>query len=134
VTGSRVLRCQVIVNPSFCVRPARNSVSSDFAEQMVGDHSQANEKLKPLAYEKSIEMPKQLNNDDQQVLDRLEKLKGADFDKAYMTQTVADHEKDIAAFENEISAGSEPDVKAFAEILPKLTHHLEMSREIEAKH
>lgn len=111
---------------------AANEKVRKFGEHMAGDHSQANEKLKPLAYDKGIEMPKQLDPQDQQVLDRLEKLKGAEFDKAYMAQMVDDHEKDIAAFEKEIESGSEPEVKAFAEtVLPKLKLHLQTARAIE---
>jgi putative membrane protein len=105
-----------------------------FGEQMVGDHSQANEKLKTIAHMNGIEMPRQLNTEDQKVLDMLEKLKGADFDKAYMAQMVEDHKKDVSAFEKEISAGSEIDVKGFAEkVLPTLKHHLQMAEGINAK-
>jgi putative membrane protein len=50
------------------------------------DHTKANEDLRTIASEKSIETPKVLNAKDQEVLDRLEKLVGAEFDKAYVAE------------------------------------------------
>jgi putative membrane protein len=111
-----------------------NAASPDvkkFAEHMVGDHTQANQQLHSLATQQPIEIPRALNHDDQQVLDRLESLKGAEFDKAYVAQMVKDHQDDIAAFEKETEAGSDTIIKAFAErTLPVLKHHLEMAQDL----
>jgi putative membrane protein len=117
---------------------AANNAGSDevkkFGERMAGDHFKANTKLKALATQQPIELPKALNDEDQKALDRLEKLHGSEFDKAYLKYMVEDHEKDIAAFEKEISAGSDPLVKAFAEeILPTLQHHLEMAKNLSSR-
>jgi putative membrane protein len=115
---------------------ASDNASSDavkkFAERMVGDHTKANDKLKTVVSDKAIEIPKVLNEKDQKVLDRLEQLKGKDFDKAYVEQMVEDHMEDIHAFEKEINDGAEPTVKAFAEAtLPTLKHHLEMAQALQ---
>jgi putative membrane protein len=117
---------------------ASDNASSDavkkFGEKMVGDHTKANDKLKEVASQKSIEVPKVLSDEDQKVLDRLEQLKGADFDKAYVKQMIEDHLNDVHAFEKEVNDGTEPAVKAFAEAtLPSLKHHLEMARALEGK-
>ncbi len=113
---------------------ASSDAVKQFAETMVGDHTKANNKLKTVASDKSIEIPKVLNDEDQKVLDRLEQLKGKEFDKAYVEQMVADHLQDIHAFEKEINDGTEPTVKAFAEAtLPTLKHHLEMAQALQGK-
>ena len=105
-----------------------------FGENMVDDHSKANEELRTIASEKSIETPKVLAQKDQEILDRLEKLMGAEFDKAYMAQMVEDHKKDVAACEKEASQGTEVRVKGFAEkTLPTLRHHLEMAQMLAGK-
>jgi len=67
-------------------------------------------------------------------MERLSKLKGADFDHEYVTAMVADHEKDVAAFENAVKGGVDADVKAFAaKTLPTLKTHLQMIRDISSK-
>jgi putative membrane protein len=102
-----------------------------FAEHMVGDHTQANQQLKGLTTQQPLEIPKVLNEEDQSELDRLEKLKGSELDKAYVEQMVKDHEQDVAAFEKESTDGSDSIVKAFAErTLPVLKHHLEMAKDL----
>jgi putative membrane protein len=105
-----------------------------FAETMVNDHRQANDELQTIASEKSIEIPKSLRDGDQKVLDRLEKLTGVEFDKAYMVQMIEDHKNTIAAFEKEVREGTEVLVKGFAEkTLPALREHLQMAETIVAK-
>jgi putative membrane protein len=114
---------------------SQNAAAKDvklFAEHMVDDHSKANEQLHTLATQEPIEIPRALSDDDNKTLERLEKLTGAEFDKAYVSQMVGDHEKDVAAFEKEMSDGSDVSVKAFAEkILPVIKHHLEMAKNLD---
>ena len=111
-----------------------NAASPDvkkFAEHVVGDHTKANQQLHSLATQQPIDIPKVLNHDDQQVLDRLESLKGSELDKAYIAQMVKDHQDDIAAFEKETTGGSDSIIEAFAErTLPALKHHLEMAQDL----
>jgi putative membrane protein len=108
---------------------AASDAVKKFGEEMVGDHTKANDQLHTLTTQQPLEIPKAMSSEDQQTLDRLEKLHGAQFDKAYIEQMVQDHEKDVAAFEKEVSDGSDTIVRAFAErTLPILRHHLEMAK------
>jgi putative membrane protein len=62
-------------------------------------------------------------------MDRLSKLHGAAFDKAYMRDMVADHKKDIADFQKEANSGQDPDVKNWASTtLPTLQQHLQLAQ------
>ena len=59
------------------------------------------------------------------VKDRLSKLSGPEFDRAYMTAMLSDHRKDVNEFKMESTSGKDPDVKAFAsKTLPTLEDHL----------
>jgi len=63
--------------------------------------------------------------------DQLSGLKGAEFDRAYMTHMVDDHEKDVKAFEQESQSGQDPEVKAWAaKQLPTLREHLSQAKSV----
>jgi putative membrane protein len=68
------------------------------------------------------------------MIDRLEKLKGAAFDREYVRDMVQDHQKDVQEFQKEAQSGSNPQLKAFAqETLPTLQQHLQMAQQLESK-
>src|SRR4051812_39822143 len=105
-----------------------------FGQQMVDDHSKANDELKQLASSKGITLPTDTDASHQAKYDRLSKLSGADFDKAYMKEMVSDHRTDVYEFRRESEHGSDPDVKAWAgKTLPTLEHHLQMAESTDAK-
>jgi putative membrane protein len=105
-----------------------------FGLKMVDDHSKANDELKQIASSKGIALPSSVTSKDRRTADKLQKMNGASFDKAYMKDMVADHETDVAEFEREARSGKDPDLKAFAEkTLPTLKEHLQMARDAAAK-
>ena len=114
-----------------------NASSSDvkaFGQKMVDDHSKAGDKLKSIAGKHSINLPMSMDSKDQATYDRLSKLHGADFDRAYMQDMVKDHKTDVAEFQKEASSGRNADLKNFAsETLPILQEHLRMAQDTAAK-
>jgi putative membrane protein len=98
---------------------------------MVDDHSKAGDQLMQIANEKGITVPQQLSAKDRALKDRLSKLSGEDFDKAYMSDMVKDHTQDVADFQRESNAGTDSDIKDFAaKTLPTLQDHLRQAKEI----
>jgi putative membrane protein len=109
---------------------SNDSVKS-FGKRMVDDHSKAGDKLKEVASRESITLPTDLSVKDQATYDRLSKLNGAAFDRAYARDMVKDHETDVAAFEREANAGRNGSLKSFAsETLPTLQDHLKQAKEM----
>lgn len=105
-----------------------------FGQRMVTDHTQANDQLKQIAQQQGIELPTKLNAKDAATKARLEKLSGKAFDRAYMSDMVKDHTKDVAEFQREAKAGKNPAVKNFAaETTPKLEDHLKEAKNIAPK-
>jgi putative membrane protein len=118
----------------LATQKASNPDVKAFGQQMVDDHSKANDEFKAIASGKGVTLPSNIDAKDQATYDRLSKLDGAAFDRAYMADMVRDHRADIAEFEREASHGSDPDIKGFAsKTLPTLKHHLEMAEKAEAK-
>jgi|SRR5436309_11668860 putative membrane protein len=102
-----------------------------FGERMVNDHSKANDELKQIASSKGVDLPSDLSVKDKMLKERLSKLSGDSFDKAYMQNMVKDHRKDVAEFSKESRSASDPEVKQFAgKTLPTLKEHLQKAESI----
>lgn len=86
----------------------------EFGQTMVADHGQAGEKLKTIATEKHITLPEKLGPSHQEMVDKMAKLEGAAFDQEYVTNMVADHEKDLVEFKMEAGHSKDAELKAFA--------------------
>ncbi len=115
---------------------AAQKASSDdvkqFAQKMVDDHSKANEQLKMIAARENIEVPSSLDSKHQAEIDKLQKLSGEQFDKAYVKDQVKDHETDVQKFQAEANNGSDNGVKTFAaNTLPTVKEHLDMVKSIQ---
>src|ERR1700676_1274458 len=107
-----------------------DSVKS-FGKRMVDDHSKAGDKLKEVASRESITLPSDTSVKDQATYDRLSKLSGSAFDRAYARDMLKDHETDVAAFQREANAGKNDSLKSFAsETLPTLQDHIKQAKEM----
>jgi len=81
-----------------------------------------------------VTLPTELDAKHKAEKDRLAKLSGESFDKAYMHLMVADHTHDVAAFKRESTAAKDPDLKAWAgKTLPTLEDHMKMAKDTNAK-
>jgi putative membrane protein len=113
---------------------ASNDDVKKFGQRMVDDHSKANDQLKQLASQKGITVPSDLEAKDKALKDRLSKLSGAEFDRAYMKNMVRDHNKDVAEFRKESKSAKDNDLKNFAsQTLPTLEDHLKQAKSIAPK-
>ena len=95
-------------------------------QMMVTDHTKANNELMALDSKKGV------------TLDTNHKttptMGGANFDQEYLDDMVKDHQKDIAAFENQAKNGVDPDVKSWAgKTLPTLKKHLKAVQDAQSK-
>lgn len=105
-----------------------------FAERMVSDHSKANDALKAAAKAANIPVADKVSPEDQKEFDRFKTLKGAEFDKAYMSQMVKDHEGAEALFRKAAKELKDPGLKGFAEkTLPTIQEHLKLAKQINDK-
>ncbi len=102
-----------------------------FGQQMVTDHSQANQELKAIAQQQNLTLPSTPDSASKAMEKRLQASSGAAFDSAYTKDMVQDHQKDVADFEKEANSGQNAALKSFAQkYLPVLQRHLRMAQEI----
>src|SRR4051812_7704646 len=82
---------------------AKKQASSDgvrsFGEMLEKDHSAANQKATTAATSLGMTPPTSPNKKQKADYDKMAKLSGAQFDKAFVTHMVADHKKDIKEYE-----------------------------------
>ncbi|HYZ83627.1 MAG TPA: DUF4142 domain-containing protein [Bryobacteraceae bacterium] len=110
---------------------AESEAVKELARQIEQDHTKANAELKRIADMRNVQIPTEppSTGNHKQVMDRLEKLSGAAFDKAYVRDMVKEHEKDIKMFEREANSGMDTELKTFASnTLPDLRKHLQMAQ------
>ena len=101
-----------------------------FGQRMVDDHSRANDELRQLAAGKGVNLPQAPSAKNRDLKRRLASLRGTSFDRAYMTDMVADQKEDVAAFQRESNWARDPQVKSFAaQTLPTLRGHLKQAQE-----
>jgi putative membrane protein len=112
---------------------ASADAAKQFADRMVQDHSDANGKLKNLADAAKIPLPTELDADHQVVRDRLDKLNGEAFDRAYIAAQIVDHQTTAQLLAWEISFGEDAEMQRLAgSMLPTVLDHLRQAQEINA--
>jgi putative membrane protein len=108
-----------------------SQVVKAFAQRMVAEHGTAGDQLQAAAQKEKLALPSGLPARSQQAVNRLSKLSGSAFDRAYAADMVQDHEKDLADFQREVSTGKNEDMKAFAlQTIPMIEEHLNQAREM----
>jgi putative membrane protein len=111
-----------------------NAESADvkkFAATMIDAHTGSTAKIKAAAAKASpaIKPDPTLTSDQQSKLDDLGKLKGADFDKAYIDGQISAHEDALSLMKDYAANGDTPSLKTAAgEIAPVVQKHLDMAK------
>lgn len=89
---------------------AQSEEVKKFARRMVDDHQKAYDEVQKLAESKNVSVPSEVSATKQKDHDRLSKMSGADFDRAYMQAMVKDHNHDVKTFQDKAKNATDPDV------------------------
>jgi putative membrane protein len=123
-----------VAHGQLATKNASAETVKTFAQRMVGDHTKANEELRGLASQTKVNLPTELDQKHQAMQDKLAKMKGDAFDKAYMQHMVTAHEQAVSLFQRESKSGKDAQAKAWAtKTLPVLQEHLKMAKEVSSK-
>ena len=116
---------------------AQDNAQSDdvkkFGQRMVDDHGKAEQDLEGVASKANFTLPQSVSAQQKAEQQRLEKMKGAAFDRAYMAMMVKDHTKDVAEFKKEANRTSaNSDLKDYAtRTYPTLEDHLTNAKAVD---
>jgi putative membrane protein len=101
-------------------------------QTMRADHGKALKASEAVAKEVGVDVPKEPAEDGRELHERLAKMSGAAFDKAFVKAAVEDHEKDVERYGEQAEEGDNPKVVEYAkETLPVLKKHLDAARKLE---
>jgi putative membrane protein len=101
-----------------------------FAQRMIADHTKTSNELKTIAKKQNISLPTDVTPEQKMTYDRLSRLTGPEFDRAYMEVMAKDHGEAVTEFTKQATEGSDPELKQFAsKTLPTLKEHDSMAHE-----
>jgi len=110
-----------------------------FAQHLISDHKANDEKVMSLAKRRGVALsaltptPKQAEKDKnhEQLKQRLETLKGQDFDREFTQAMIEGHRNAISDAQNALAQCRDSDMRALLEeTLPKLNKHLQASERL----
>lgn len=116
----------------LAVSRAADPAVKGFAGMLVEHHSAANTELAQLAGARGVTLPTGLPRGLRKQIDKLGKLSGAEFDKAYVSGVgIRAHRKDIQLFEKAGRSAKDAQLKAWIDkTLPTLREHLAQAQKL----
>jgi putative membrane protein len=106
----------------------------EYAKLVQGDHLNALTDLTDLMKDQNVLQPKSPPADAAQDIARANVLTGPEFDREFINMMVADHQKAVEMFRDQMTATQNRDVKRYVEVvLPKLEMHLEKAQRLQSK-
>ncbi|MBD2260093.1 DUF4142 domain-containing protein [Pseudanabaena sp. FACHB-2040] len=102
-----------------------------FAQQMIEEHTQANERLATIARQYGVNLPADPGPLNTAIAQELASLSGANFDRAYMEAQENAHLRTIGLYRTVIQQGRTPDVQSYAStLLPNIDGHYQMANQM----
>jgi putative membrane protein len=112
----------------------QNGASADvksYGQMLVTDHGQANTKAQSVAQSINVTPPSEPNAKQKKDYDKMSKMTGAGFDKAFAQHMAADHKKAIAAFQKATKSKNSSVASFASETVPTLQKHLQTAQSLQ---
>ncbi len=112
-----------------------------YGAMLVKDHTAANKQLKALAKKKGVttipedvpttEAEKKDHDNMMAAMTRIKTLKGAEFDREFLTMMAADHDKEVSRADMAVAMVKEPELAThLRNVKPTLQRHADQAREL----
>lgn len=110
----------------LAVKNGRSKKVKNYGLMMIKDHGNANMELMALSKSKNLNLPQTPDTSSEKMIAELAKKTGDDFDKAYISSMIADHQEDVNKFTGATKQIQDPDLQKYAiTMLPVLKKHLD---------
>ncbi|MBD2701583.1 DUF4142 domain-containing protein [Spirosoma sp. BT702] len=102
-----------------------------YGDQMVKEHTEINTEFLELAQRLQVEVPDEMNEDNQRMVRDLAALQGNPFDAKYIDTMIADHGLAVKLFQKaHDDAKNKAYKKWLAKMIPVVAHHLKMAENL----
>jgi len=116
-----------VASSRLALQKSDSAAVKKFAQRMVDDHTRVNQELDGLLRQRGVVPATDLSLHHEAMIDKLQRLSGAEFDRTYWKQQLLAHEEALAVFEGESRHGQDPNLRTFAgRTLTALTQHRDM--------
>jgi putative membrane protein len=105
--------CEVMLGRLALERATQPDIKT-FAERMVKDHTELNNKIVEAARRKGIPLPTTMDAIQSVALNRLAAMSGSDFDRAFLKAQMCTHKDALHLFEHQACKGEDSDLKELA--------------------
>jgi putative membrane protein len=117
-----------IQTSQLALQKSSNQTVRSYAQQMVREHTQANQRLSQVAAQHGISLPTDPGPLNAAIAQQLAQLSGTAFDRAYMATQENLHMQAIALYRTAVQQGKAGDVKQYASaLLPSINSHYQMA-------
>jgi putative membrane protein len=108
-----------------------NAAVKQYGLRMVTDHTKLEQDLTSLTSRNGIALDAALTSEQLQNITSLRHLSGQQFDQAYMTMMIQNHQADVTRFDDRSRNADSPQVREFAaSSLPVLQQHLSLAQQV----
>lgn len=123
------------------IKTAKSDAVKEYGRMLVKEHGESNKKILAMAKARGQKIPaeklateveKQEKADAKAAAAKLKKLKGSEFDTAFLAQMVADHERELAKVDAMVAQVEDTELAEMVRATkPVLQHHADQARELQ---
>ena len=117
-----------IATSQLALQKSSNQMVRSYAQRMIQEHTQANQRLSQVAAQHRITLPTDPGPLNAAIAQQLAQLSGTSFDRAYMSTQENLHMQAIGLYRTAVQQGKATDVKQYATaLLPSINNHYQMA-------
>jgi putative membrane protein len=121
-----------IAAAKMALKKSKNEETRKFAQQMIDDHTSAQQDVQKLASSKGVTLPAEPDKAHKSMAGKMNAMAANTFDKQYRSHAgVDDHKHTVALLQKIQKNGEDADLKALAgKMLPTVQQHLKMGQQL----
>jgi putative membrane protein len=107
----------------------------EFSRKMVEDHETVDDQMEWAAQHMGVRLPSGFSKKNKELIAKLQRLSGTEFDNAYIVAMVKDHKNDEAEFRERDLQSQNPNLKRLVQVeSPLIEQHLQTIEQIARTH
>ena len=119
----------------LAIQQATSPAVRKFGQHMIDQHTRVDQQLGEIAQARGVTLPSTLDPAQEEIMAQLAEEHGSRFNLDYLHNQVAAHQAQLELFQQEVSDGTDADLKAFAaQTIPVIQRHLAQAQRLLGSH